>query len=774
MKEVKVSIILPVFNAPDDLQRCLDSVQENTPSDTNLLLINDGSSDSRISGIIEDFLNGFPSARKIENPENIGFVKTCNKGFKSTLNDDVILLNSDTVVTKNWVKKLTDAAYSSINVATVTPLTNNGTICSVPTWLAENDIPPGFTVSTFADFIEQISLCRYPTIPTGVGFCMYIKRTALNRTGYFNEVEFDKGYGEENDLCCRAKQAGYSNIIDDQTFVFHAGGKSFGPAKQQIVENNLRKLARLHPTYHRDIAEFIDAKTLANTIDNVSLRLYIEGLSKEKPVCFILHNSIDKPVNNPLGGTEMLCQSIVSDLQAKHPVYVIFPDNKQGLLNLTVYYKQEEKTFVFSCPSLRLQSAQMLTEDLEFRTLFSNLLSVLKPDVIHIHHLVHLPILEVSLAIAQLKIPIIISLHDYYFICPSYNLVDSYGRFCVDYQSEAYCATCIQSQFRQGATLKKDWEKACRSLLKSASLIIVPSSDCADYYRREFPDISDRFEVIPHGIDKDYLNSISKRDTDELEVELPPKPNKDKLIVGFVGSLNKAKGSSEVLEIIQKFWKDPSNRERVFFKVVGELDVPLPRSCRNFAVTGRYARADLPTCVADVDVAVIPSQWPETYCLTADELLALGIPIITTPIGAVPERITSAQAGWVAQSLSSDSIAVAILNCADNPEALEQKKKGASSYRPVSMETVSEQYVATYSRLIESLHNSDEAYSQLNVSDRSFNMTFLSAYYLAQNAAPISDGFTGSQRFPQLDWVKRRNPGLWAAIKNICMRAGLI
>ena len=768
MKAMKVSIILPIFNAPDDLRRCLESVRVNTSDRVQMLLINDGSSNPLVAEIVADFLKSFPSAKLLENIENIGFVKTCNRGFKHTAQDDVILLNSDTVVTKNWVEKLTEAAYSAEKVATVTPLTNNGTICSIPDWLVENEIPDDFTVDTFASFVEEISLRRYPSIPTGVGFCMYIKRSVLQEIGYFNEAEFDKGYGEENDLCYRANRAGYINIVDDRTFIFHAGGKSFGPAKQKIVEVNLRRLTRLHPTYPKDIAEFIASKPLGNIIDNVALRLFLEDLKRKDPICFVLHNSIDKPVNHPLGGTETLCQSIVSITQEQHPVYVIFPDKSRGTLNLDIYYKNEKRQLIFDCPSLKYSSNRLLMKDLDFRTLLSSLMSVLKPNIVHIHHLIHLPVLDVTAVVKPLNIPIVLSLHDYYFICPSYNLIDKYGRFCIDYKDDGiYCSTCIQSQFEQGPSLKKEWKEACTNLLEAADLIVAPSNSCANYYKNEFQDLTSGFEVIPHGLSDEYLHLANQRKSEAVS-----KSKKEKLVVGFVGGINKPKGSSRVLEIVLAFWKNSAKRDRVFFKMIGELDLPVPTSCLNFIVTGRYSKSELIQHLADVDVVVCPSQCSETYCLTADEVLALGIPIITTPIGAVPERVSRINAGWVTQDLSSESISKVITECIDNPELVEQKAAAARSYSPASMTSVSQKYIAQYSNFAKSNDAVAEGntLTQLSVSKESFNSTFLSAYYSAQNTTRLVDDFIGSRHFPRLSWVKRRNPRLWEAARVVYIK----
>ena len=96
----------------------------------------------------------------LDNEENLGFVGTVNKGMQYSKND-VILLNSDTEVTKNWIEKIQECAYSNEYIATVTPLTNNGTICSVPNFGIDNELPSNMTLDEYAEMIEKTSLKLY-------------------------------------------------------------------------------------------------------------------------------------------------------------------------------------------------------------------------------------------------------------------------------------------------------------------------------------------------------------------------------------------------------------------------------------------------------------------------------------------------------------------------------------------------------------------------------------------------------------------------------------
>ncbi|EQD51719.1 family 2 glycosyl transferase, partial [mine drainage metagenome] len=160
---------------------------------------------------------------------------------------DVILLNTDTVVTPGWARKMRACAYSDDRIATVTPFTNNGRMCSVPEFLGNNEIPEGFTVETFAECVENASSNCYPELVTAVGFCMYIRRSVIDEIGYFDDINFEMGYGEEVDFSFRATCKGYKNVLCDNTFVFHKGRASFLDTQDALMEKNHKVLAGKYP-----------------------------------------------------------------------------------------------------------------------------------------------------------------------------------------------------------------------------------------------------------------------------------------------------------------------------------------------------------------------------------------------------------------------------------------------------------------------------------------------------------------------------------------------
>ena len=228
-----VDIIIPIYNAYEDLKICLDSIFTHTDlSQNRLILINDCSPDERIT----PFLDGLNKENVIviHNKTNQGFSNNVNIGMEQSQDHDVILLNSDTIVTRRWVEKMVACAYSDSSIGTVTPLSNNATLCSVPYFCEENVLPKGMSVDQMADIVEECSLRKYPRITVANGFCMYIKREAIDNIGKFDAEAFGKGYGEENDFCYRAALQGYIHVMCDDTYIYHSGTKSFLSKQKKV------------------------------------------------------------------------------------------------------------------------------------------------------------------------------------------------------------------------------------------------------------------------------------------------------------------------------------------------------------------------------------------------------------------------------------------------------------------------------------------------------------------------------------------------------------
>lgn len=305
-------VVVPVFNAYADVIECIESLLAHTEDHIPLLIVDDGSSDRRIADLLGPLSvqRGFKYLRK---PMNEGFVATMNLAFEWTASRDVVLINSDIIVPSDWLERLRDAAYAHTTTATATPLTNHGSILSIPYRnTPTSHLPRGLTVDELDRRIRADSLKVYPVIPTAIGHCTYFKRQALTSVGYFDPA-FSPGYGEEVDFSQRAVMAGFRHVAADDLFVFHKGSRSFGGERDQIRELSLRRMRQTHerriatryPWYHPwvQIAERSTRTPLAQALDTARTA----SIGK--------HIAIDATsINGTVTGTQMVTLELVRAL----------------------------------------------------------------------------------------------------------------------------------------------------------------------------------------------------------------------------------------------------------------------------------------------------------------------------------------------------------------------------------------------------------------------------------------------------------------------------
>ena len=268
----QIDIIVPIYNAFEDAVRCVESVRRHSSEECRIVLIDDCSPDQRIAGLFTELAaEADERIVLLRNPSNLGFVGTANRGM-ALGKHDVVLLNSDTIVTARWAEKLRRCAGSDRTIGTITPFSNNAEICSFPLFCQNNSLD-GVDIEAVNQAMEAAAAPVYPDIPTAVGFCMYIRRELLDRIGLFDAETFGLGYGEENDFCMRALKAGYRNVLCEDTFVAHVGSRSFSEKTEALKAKNSQLLFAKHPEYLGLVQQFIAQDPLATLRARVRDRL---------------------------------------------------------------------------------------------------------------------------------------------------------------------------------------------------------------------------------------------------------------------------------------------------------------------------------------------------------------------------------------------------------------------------------------------------------------------------------------------------------------------
>ena len=250
-----IDVVVCVHNALEYVQRCLESVLSRSTVKFRVVIVNDGS-DPPTTEWLRGRSSRVDSVDLIETHGPIGYTRAANLGLRATQADRVVLLNSDTIVPRLWLEGLLECMASDDKIGIVGPLSNAASWQSVPErvdksggW-AVNALPQGYNVDEFAELVLGISERQFPRVPFLNGFCLLISRAVIDQIGYLDEESFPRGYGEENDYCIRAHDAGFLLAIADHCFVYHAKSKSFGTS----ARDELAKAGRiaLHKKFGED------------------------------------------------------------------------------------------------------------------------------------------------------------------------------------------------------------------------------------------------------------------------------------------------------------------------------------------------------------------------------------------------------------------------------------------------------------------------------------------------------------------------------------------
>jgi GT2 family glycosyltransferase len=470
------------------VEECISSVLEHSGGElANLIIVNDNSPDSGVREYLEGLDGSDPRIKIINNSENLGYLRSCNKGIAASKND-VVLLNSDTVATGGWLKKMIACACSSADIAAVSPLTNNSILCSVPMICAENVVPEDIGIERYARIVEECSLKRYRVMPSCFGFCMFVKRAVIDEIGMLDEA-YGKGYYEEIDFCCRAREAGYKNVLCDDTYIHHYGSVSFSTEKNSLSTENEKVISQRYPYILGEMRAYIDEKA----ISDIQLNLMVHTMlwaSGRKTVFFMLHKNPFDTAEHVRGGVEYYMWDMVRNLEGCDYA-VWYPEGSTPLVSKYVLVTdvggvRAELEFKLKSPVV-----SGTAHSAEVAGILRQSMAALDVSAVHIPPFLRNTddILDVC---SSMGIPYYITLHDFYAICPNYTLMTPDGRYCgvVDDAGNCVCEKCFSGRGHMAAKLVEGHRSAMRAALDGAERVFVPSRFLKESVEKLFGGIS--------------------------------------------------------------------------------------------------------------------------------------------------------------------------------------------------------------------------------------------------------------------------------------------
>ncbi|WP_341647796.1 glycosyltransferase [Thauera humireducens] len=654
------------------MRRCLGSVLAGGGLDHEVVVVDDCSPEPALSA----WLAGLASEGRItllRNERNRGFVGSVNRALALHPERDVVLLNSDTEVAGDWLARIARCASAHPDAGTITPFSNNATICSYPYEGWTGEVPGTLGLAALDALFARTLPGVVADLPTGVGFCMFVRRACVAQIGALDEAAFGRGYGEENDLCRRAAKAGWRNLLCADVFVYHKGGVSFGPGREALMAAGAAALRRLHPDYDRVVRDFIAADPLrplraaidaartaqgddeAAALDAERAAEPVRGAMPPLPPAPPLHSYAgmeDWPTSGrcdvsadalPVwlhllhgwgGGTERWVHDMAgADVQARH----LCLRSRTGRNDAGVRLELLEPAV-----SDEVLLAWDLAQPVDFcaprhapwRAVFDEVLGACDVKVVVVSSLIgH------SLEAFESGRPTVVVLHDLFPFCPA--LFGWFGEAC-----EVCDASRLVRCFAENP-MNVFWHQAApqawmdvrevfaRALVGPGVVVTAPSQSVFERYRTLLPALAAvRWHKVPHGLalcPPPLSNAAAvKRGTPRLRVVVP-------------GRLAPHKG----LALVQALLPELTDFADVLLLGCGEFGTAFAHLPHVRIVTD-YRPAQLAAHVAafGAECALLPAVLPESFSYTLSEMQALAIPVVATDLGAFAERIEEGVTGW--------------------------------------------------------------------------------------------------------------------------------
>ena len=512
---------------------------------------------------------------------------------------------------------------------------------------------------------------------------MYIRKTVIDELGVFDDVTFEKGYGEENDFCYRALDYGYTHALCDDTFIYHKGTQSFtkenlSKTRAEIIEKHMGKLRQKHPIYVNKTDAFIAINPLRDIQENVRINIV---LFNKKKILYLV-NEWEENMDMTGGASVHIKDIIEKNMTENIASFVLAPDKPDlSRLKLFLYTDEWAKEIGdFKADIFRFGQIHYTNQD--YIKMLETIFEAFAFDVLHVHHFLWQTFDVIDFA-KKKDIYSIITLHDLYMICPSVNMVYE-GMFC-EYNPKKDCEKCLNVKLGVNSNILDNWQNACHRVLKKFDKIIVPSENTRKHYEKVYNDIE--IEVVEHGVGV-------------IDVTEKERKSKKTFDIAFVGAMAEHKGGNILKQLI-KINESPN----LIIHLLGKAnDDDLEKNHSNYKNHGPYKRGMLSQLLVDnhIDLVCILAPWPETYSYTLTETYMAKVPVLAFDIGAVGERVKKDKHGWVLPVNSTVSqILEKIGEIQEDKEGYESVKKNYDLYQFKTVEEMQEYYKDLYDSVFE-------------------------------------------------------------------------
>lgn len=371
-------------------------------------------------------------------------------------------------------------------------------------------------------------------------------------------------------------------------------------------------------------------------------------------VLFVSHNIIGR---QPYGGVEIYQKLISDELADDFEILMLVrgPGTDGRVFELYDETNTRIDTFHVS------QSVDDgMLRNVEVETIFSFLLRRYDIALVHFQHLIgfvpSLPALAKALGART-----VLSVHDYYAVCNSYNLIDAWGKICTDHLDRvARCDVCLHVQCGVAYGAQRTRRNAYAGMLSHIDVLLFPSQAAHDILAAAYPYEVECARSIVIG-QPTVVKPIAPTAT-----AAPPLP----LRVAVYGNFSHNKGAAVLLDAFRSL-----RGAAVEFHLFGRVDAPYDailarEGFGNVVAHGPFQPGEPPAELAGMHCTMHLSNWPETFCMTLSEVWQLGLVPIVSRIGALGERVQDGVNGFTVPPSDADAVVAVIQRLIAEPELL--------------------------------------------------------------------------------------------------------
>jgi glycosyltransferase involved in cell wall biosynthesis len=636
----EISIILYIHNDFENTEKCINAILENTNISYNLILIDDFSTDDRIQNLLNN-LKSLKNLTIINNSKKLGFLKSVNAAIKNS-KGDVVLIKSDVLVTTRWLQKMLVTAYSNEMIGTVVPLLDFNEILS--NIIADNLTVQKLELNELVFLVEELSGHLRPEINSPEDSCIYIKREAIN------DMRLSEN-GSKTNNCLKALNNDWKNVIDDSTYVYLSSNKNTG--------------------YNLEVS-----LQIKKIVGNIKLKAKNLDITPKKRILFVLHEN----VYGMPGGTGQTTKDILERLDETFECYTLVSHEKE----LVLWKREQNQTVMLKSWKIRSRWSAKVFHNNEFKNVYFQILAGLNIDIVHIQHLIG-HTFDLPKIAKEMVISVILSFHDFYYICPSIHLLDHDNQYCAGQctAKKLQCYTYDDKNFDDMPLLKDFidvWRKEVSALIDNCTSFTAPTESTMNLYMSIYPQLKNKsYKVIEHGRDFKRKSPI---------FELPSENNPIKILIP--GTIKYHKGHEFIKQL-----KENDHQNRIELHFMGSVYDDLKEKG---IYHGKYKREDFCKIVNGIKPSFIGifSICPETYCHTLTEAWSCGVPVLVTKIGALEERVQKTGGGYLLDPNSPLNAYNEIIKLAESKEKYEEIQKRISNIQFKSLKEMIDEYEQLY------------------------------------------------------------------------------